>query len=167
MSSGALQPVRLAAQAPRYTPLPRPAGLGAVTSLGDAPQGHEALDEPPVMVNYKTRTGMDTWYSDRKATKEDCQYLCEEDPKCLESSFDAALAACSLFGRPPTPAELEASPTPLPAGAAASAAEGLARRVVRLETPQSHDGPRVADVSKAATSLETAKRTPGPLHVLR
>ena len=91
MSSGALQPVRLAAQAPRYTPLPRPAGLGAVTSLGDAPQGHEALDEPPVMVNYKTKTGMDTWYSDRKATKEDCQYLCEEDPKCLESSFDAAL----------------------------------------------------------------------------
>ena len=167
MSSGALQPVRLAAQAPRYTPLPRPAGLGAVTSLGDAPQGHEALDEPPVMVNYKTRTGMDTWYSDRKATKEDCQYLCEEDPKCLESSFDSANAACSLFGRPPTPAELEESPTPLPAGAAASAAEGLARRVVRLETPQSHDGPRVADVSKAATSLESAKRTPGPLHVLR
>ena len=113
MSSGALQPVRLAAQAPRYTPLPRPAGLGAVTSLGDAPQGHEALDEPPVMVNYKTKTGMDTWFADRKATKEDCQYLCEEDPKCLESSFDAANAACSLFGRPPTPAELEASPTPL------------------------------------------------------
>jgi hypothetical protein len=166
MSSGALQPVRLAAQLPRYTPLPRPDGL-VVTSLGDAPQGDQAADEPPVMVNYKTKTGMDSWFSDRKATSKDCQYICEQDADCLESSFDSTHGACSLFGKPPSPAEHAPSPTPLPSGSAASAAEGLARRVVTLETSTSPDGAKVASVSKAATQLESAKRTPGPLHVLR
>jgi hypothetical protein len=166
MSSGALQPVRLAAQLPKYTPLPRPDGL-VVTSLGDAPQGNQAADGPAVMVNYKTKTGMDTWYSDRKATSEDCDYICQQDVDCLESSFDSALAACSFFGKPPSPAEHAPSPTPLPSGSAASAAEGLARRVVTLETPKSPEVTKVAQISKAATQLESAKRTPGPLHVLK
>jgi len=160
MSSGALQPVRLAAQLPKYTPLPRPGDL-VVTSLGDAPQGDQAADGPAVMVNYKTKTGMDTWFSDRKATRKDCEYICEQDADCLESSFDSSIAACSLFGKPPSPAEHAPSPTPLPAGSAASAAEGLARRVVKLETSKS------PEVSKAATQLDSASRTPGPLHVLR
>jgi hypothetical protein len=166
MSSGALQPVRLAAQLPKYTPLPRPDGL-VVTSLGDAPQGNQAADGPAVMVNYKTKTGMDTWYSDRKATRQDCDFLCQQDADCLESSFDSALAACSLFGKPPSPAEHAPSPTPLPSGSAASAAEGLARRVVTLETPKSPEVTKVAQISKAATQLESARRTPGPLHVLK
>jgi len=160
MSSGALQPVRLAAQLPKYTPLPRPGDL-VVTSLGDAPQGDQAADGPAVMVNYKTKTGMDTWFSDRKATRKDCEYICEQDADCLESSFDSSIAACSLFGKPPSPAEHAPSPTPLPAGSAASAAEGLARRVVKLETSKS------PEVSKAATQLDSASRTPGPRHVLR
>jgi hypothetical protein len=166
MSSGALQPVRLAAQLPKYTPLPRPDGL-VVSSLGDAPQGDQAADGPAVMVNYKTKTGMDTWYSDRKATSQDCDFLCQQDADCLESSFDSALAACSFFGKPPSPAEHAPSPTPLPSGSAASAAEGLARRVVTLETPKSPEVTKVAQISKAATQLESAKRTPGPLHVLK
>ena len=166
MSSGALQPVRLAAQLPKYTPLPRPDGL-VVSNLGDAPQGDQAADGPAVMVNYKTKTGMDTWYSDRKATSQDCDFLCQQDADCLESSFDSALAACSFFGKPPSPAEHAPSPTPLPSGSAASAAEGLARRVVTLETPKSPEVTKVAQISKAATQLESAKRTPGPLHVLK
>ena len=61
---------------------------------------------------YRTEMGMNAWFKGRKATRKDCEHICQQETKCLESSFDAALASCALFGRStdePTP-----SPTPPP-----------------------------------------------------
>ena len=91
-------PVRLGEELPTYTPLPRPDGL-TVGSLGEATVGNQPVEGPVRMVNYKTKTGMNTWYTDRKATRKDCEYICEQESNCLESSFDAMLASCALFGR--------------------------------------------------------------------
>ena len=127
MSSGALQPVRLGAQFPTYTPLPRPDGL-TVSSLGEATVGNQAVDGPVPMVNYKTTTGMNTWYADRKATMKDCEYVCQQETDCLESSFDTVLASCSLFGRAttkPSPNKPVPSPAPLPSASTSAALSRL------------------------------------------
>ena len=82
----------------RYRPLQPSRNVASGSSLQNFP--------------YKTETGMNGWYEGRKATRKDCEYICQQDAKCLESSFDAALASCALFGRStdePTP-----SPPPTP-----------------------------------------------------
>ena len=53
---------------------------------------------PPVSVNlFKTHTGMDTWYKDRPARSTDCEWLCREDPRCVDYRFDVVHASCALF----------------------------------------------------------------------
>ena len=151
MSSGALQPVRLGAQLPKYTPLPRPDGL-SVGNLG-AP-----LEAPVPMVNYKTRTGMDTWYHDREPNSQDCEYICQRDTDCMESSFDAVLATCALYGRvasKPSPHKAAPSAEPLISDTpsdSASASEGLLKRVVTLET---QNPTKATNISKITTRLQS------------
>ena len=51
---------------------------------------------------YKTEV-----FKGRKVTRKDCERICQQDAKCVESRFDAALHSCALFGRStdePTPA---------------------------------------------------------------
>ena len=132
MSSGTLQPVRLGAQLPPYTPLPRSGGLAA---------GNLEAPVPPVpLVNYITRTGMNTWYKDtREANSKDCEYICQQEPGCLQSSFDTVLAACSLFGRiTDKPSPEHPKPSPPPSAAVSkppSAAESHSQQLHRHTNP--------------------------------
>ena len=53
---------------------------------------------PPASVNlYKTHTGMDTWYKDRPARSTDCEWLCRDDPRCVDYRFDVVHSSCALF----------------------------------------------------------------------
>ena len=65
---------------------------------------------------YRTETGMNAWYKGRKATRKDCEYICQQEAKCLEASFDSAIASCALFQAKSTD-EPAPSPSPTPAPA--------------------------------------------------
>ena len=54
----------------------------------------------PVSVSlYKTLTGMNSWYEDRPACSTDCEWQCQEDPRCIDYRFDVVHASCALFGK--------------------------------------------------------------------
>lgn len=109
---------------PKYTPLPRPKGLTVGTlAPGEAPAGITPL------VNYETRTlpSIPAWYTDRKPTSADCEYVCKQERDCMAQRFDAARSSCALYGRPtnntkPSAASSSApSPTQQPSAARSGA----------------------------------------------
>ena len=109
---------------PKYTPLPRPKGLTVGTlAPGEAPAGITPL------VNYETRTlpSIPAWYTDRKPTSADCEYVCKQERDCMAQHFDAARSSCALYGRPtnstkPSRASSSApSPTQQPSAARSGA----------------------------------------------
>ena len=69
-----------------------------VACLVPPPSPSALPPSPPMSVNlYKTHTGMNTWYNDRPARSTDCEWLCREDPRCVDYRFDVVHASCALF----------------------------------------------------------------------
>ena len=69
-----------------------------VACLVPPPSPSALPPSPPMSVNlYKTHTGMNTWYSDRPARSTDCEWICREDPRCVDYRFDVVHASCALF----------------------------------------------------------------------